>query len=154
MFQLDQGPGILFLIIPFQPFHSFFRVLCCGEYHVWSTSTDSNFFFHVRQNTYTVIKISACMNTSLYHQLCSREQRGITKLLCDDLKASFFYVHWFTFSSSTFIFIPPLPGFHIFSSYPDVSGALLPGLSYWVSLNRLEIHYQSFQIHPDLSFLQ
>ena len=56
---LDQGPGILFLIIPFQPFHSFFRVLCCGEYHVWSTSTDSNFFFHVRQNTYTVIKISA-----------------------------------------------------------------------------------------------
>ena len=34
-------------------------MLCCGEYHVWSTSTDSNFFFHVRQNTYTVIKISA-----------------------------------------------------------------------------------------------
>ena len=53
-------------------------------------------FFHCifrKTEILRVIEICTCVNAALYHQLRSRNQRGISKLLCNNLKASFFYVH-------------------------------------------------------------
>ena len=56
-----------------------------------------------------IIKVCACVNTSLYDQLCSGNQLFISKFLCDDLKAAFLYIHWFyIFQFYLHLIFPPL----------------------------------------------